>query len=180
LTTQAWRASVGFAVMPGGVFMGAGRSHHYSVAVTWTGNGGPGTASYKSYGRDHRIEAGSKPVIAGSSDPAFRGDAAKWNPEDLLVASLSACHKLWYLHLCATGGVVVVAYADHAEGVMVEDDEKGGFFTQVVLRPHVTIAPGSDPARARDLHHDAHAKCFIANSVNFPVACEPVIESAPA
>jgi organic hydroperoxide reductase OsmC/OhrA len=114
-------------------------------------------------------------VIPGSSDPAFRGDAARWNPEELLVAALSACHKLSYLHLCAVAGVVVVAYVDQAEGVMEETADGAGSFQQVILRPKVTVAAGSDMVKARELHDAAHAKCFIARSVNFPVQHEPEI-----
>ncbi len=152
----------------------SGRHHEYSATVTWIGNRGTGTSGYRDYSRDHVIAAGSKPDIPGSADPAFRGDAERWNPEDLLVASVSACHKLWYLHLCAVSGVVVTAYEDHAEGLMVTEEDGSGRFTEVVLRPRVTISSG-DRERAASLHHDAHEKCFIANSVNFPVRCEPVI-----
>lgn len=157
----------------------AGKEHRYAVTVEWTGNRGEGTASYKSYERAHELRAEGKPAIPGSSDPAFRGDAARWNPEELLVASLSACHKLWYLHLCATAGVVVTDYVDAAEGVMAEEASGGGRFVRVVLRPRVTITTGSDPDRARALHHEAHALCFIANSVNFPVTHEPTVVVAP-
>lgn len=152
----------------------SGRHHEYSATVTWTGNRGTGTSGYRDYSRDHVIAAGAKPDIPGSADPAFRGDAERWNPEDLLVASVSACHKLWYLHLCAVNGVVVTAYEDHAEGQMVTEEDGSGRFTEVVLRPRVTISSG-DRERAASLHHDAHEKCFIANSVNFPVRCEPMI-----
>jgi organic hydroperoxide reductase OsmC/OhrA len=153
--------------------------HHYAVTVEWTGNTGTGTATYRGYERRHEISAGKqKPPIPGSSDPAFRGDASRWNPEELLVASLSACHKLWYLHLCAVGGVVVVAYVDHAEGEMEESADGGGRFVKVTLRPEVTVAPGSDLAKARELHAAAHAKCYIANSMNFPVEHEPTIRVA--
>ncbi|MDJ0609640.1 MAG: OsmC family protein, partial [Kiloniellales bacterium] len=114
--------------------------------------------------------------IEGSSDPAFLGDPARHNPEDLLVAALSACHMLWYLHLCAVKGVVVTAYRDAAEGTMLEEPRKGRF-TEVILRPEVTITAESDAERARQLHERAHAECFIANSVNFPVRCEPEIVS---
>ncbi len=153
----------------------AGREHRYTCAVTWTGNTGSGTTTYTGYSRDHTINAAGKPVIPGSSDPAFRGDAARYNPEDLLVASVSTCHMLWYLHMAAEAGVVVTAYRDEPVGVMVEDAVKGGHFTSVVLKPTVTIAPGSDPLAARDAHAAAHAKCYVANSLNFPVTCEPVI-----
>ncbi|MFC3165079.1 OsmC family protein [Ciceribacter thiooxidans] len=155
----------------------SGRHHEYSATVTWTGNRGTGTSGYRDYSRDHVIAAGAKPDIPGSADPAFRGDADRWNPEDLLVASVSACHKLWYLHLCAVNGVVVTAYEDHAEGQMVTEEDGSGRFTEVVLRPRVTISSG-DRERAASLHHDAHEKCFIANSVNFPVRCEPMIVTA--
>ncbi|MEE1926379.1 OsmC family protein [Pseudomonas sp. 148P] len=158
----------------------AENNHRYAVTVTWTGNQGTGTASYRGYSRDHLIEAGAKPAIAGSSDPAFRGDPARWNPEDLLVASLSACHKLWYLGLCAEAGIVVLAYEDQAEGEMVEEANGAGQFTSVVLRPKVTVATATDLDKARSLHHLAHQKCFIARSVNFPVSHEPQIVLADA
>ena len=150
--------------------------HRYEVTVEWTGDRGEGTLSYRAYDRSHVITAGAKPPIPGSSDPAFRGDPERWNPEDLLVASVSACHKLWYLHLCSEAGVAVRAYRDTAEGTMVESPE-GGRFTRIVLRPHVTIRAGDDAALAERLHHAAHAQCFLANSVNFPIGCEPVIEA---
>jgi organic hydroperoxide reductase OsmC/OhrA len=152
-----------------------GRRHSYNVTVTWTGNTGAGTSGYRDYARSHEISSAGKAIIAGSSDPAFHGDRSRWSPEDLLVASLSACHKLWYLHLCADAGVVVEAYTDEAVGVMEESVDGGGQFVEVVLRPRVKLALGSDEAKALALHHDAHAKCFIARSVNFPVKCEPVI-----
>ncbi len=150
------------------------KQHHYRVTVTWTGNRGQGTRTYTAYGRDHVIEAVGKPPIPGSSDPAFRGDPDRWNPEELLLASLSACHKLWYLHLCAVAGLNVVTYQDAAEATMSEDATGGGRFIQAILRPTITFAPGADLAQAEALHDDAHRHCFIANSVNFPVLCEPV------
>ena len=158
----------------------AGKQHTYACSVTWTGNTGSGTSRYNSYSRDYTIASSGKPELAGSSDPAFRGDPGRYNPEDLLVAALSSCHMLSYLHLAAVGGVVVTAYADAAGGVMTEDPKKGGAFTRVTLRPKVTIAAGSDAAKARELHHAAHELCFIANSVNFPVDCEPEIVVGPA
>ena len=154
----------------------SGKQHVYRVDVIWTGNRGVGTRGYRDYGRDHEIRAEAKPSIPGSSDPSFRGDAARWNPEELLLASVSACHKLWCLHLCSAAGVVVTGYEDQAEGVMVETADGGGHFASVTLRPRVRLAPGSDTARAGALHHDAHQKCFVANSVNFPIAVEPTFE----
>ncbi|MDG5494343.1 OsmC family protein [Niveispirillum sp. BGYR6] len=155
------------------------KQHHYAVNVTWTGNQGTGTSAYRAYSRDHLINAGDKPAIAGSSDPSFRGDPARWNPEELLLASLSACHKLWYLGLCAGAGIVVTDYQDAAEGWMVEHPGGEGQFTRVLLRPTVTLAKEADGEKARDLHHTAHEKCFIARSVNFPVEVEPVFVTAP-
>ena len=157
----------------------ADKQHHYDVRVTWTGNEGSGTSSYRGYSRAHSIEAAGKPAIAGSSAPSFRGDPARWNPEELLVASLSACHKLWYLGLCAGAGIVVSAYEDNAQGAMLEQADGAGQFTSVVLRPRVTLAAGSDLEKARALHHQAHEMCFIARSMNFPVSHEPelVIET---
>ncbi len=155
-----------------------GKTHRYTVAVTWTGNRGTGTSGYRDYGRDHEIAAAGKPPIAGSSDPAFRGDPARWNPEELLVASVSACHQLWYLHLASAAGLVVVAYEDRPVGTMVETADGGGHFSGITLHPTVTIAPGGDAAQAAALHHDAHALCFIANSVKFAVECTPEIKVA--
>ncbi len=153
------------------------REHSYTVTVQWTGNRGSGTSGYRAYGREHTISAGAKPVIPGSSDPAFLGEAARWNPEDLLVASVSACHELWYLHLCAEAGVTVLSYADHATGTMVEDG--AGRFTGIVLRPRAVLRAGSDVEPARRLHDAAHERCFIApRSLNFPVSCEPTFELA--
>ena len=156
----------------------APREHAYTVTVTWTGNNGSGTSAYRAYARRHEIKAVGKAAIPASSDLAFRGDASRYNPEELLVASLSSCHMLWYLHLCAVNGVVVVSYEDCAEGVMVEQPGGEGRFTEVVLAPEIVLAPGSDPSRAHALHAEAHAKCFVANSVNFPVRHEPVIRVA--
>jgi len=152
------------------------KTHAYAVTLQWIGNTGAGTSGYRTYRRDHQITAGeAKPAIPGSSDPVFRGDPARWNPEELLVAALSACHQLAYLHLCADAGIVVTAYTDRAEGVMQETPDGGGHFLSVTLHPRVTIAAGSDAAKALDLHHTAHEKCFIASSVNFPVTAEPEI-----
>jgi organic hydroperoxide reductase OsmC/OhrA len=152
------------------------KTHHYSVVVKWIGNTGTGTSSYRQYSRDHEIKAGDqKPRISGSSDPTFRGDPSRWNPEELLIASLSACHQLWYLHLCAVSGVIVLEYVDNAEGFMEETDDGSGHFQKVILRPQVTISKGSDEKKAAELHEEAHSKCFIANSVNFPVLHDPKI-----
>lgn len=150
------------------------RTHAYTVTTTWTGNRGTGTSSVRDYDRAHDLGFPGKPTIAGSSDPSFRGDPTRYNPEELLVASLAACHMLWFLSECARAKIVVTAYVDAAEGEMVEDADGGGRFRRVVLRPMVTLDPGADVAAARHAHHTAHERCFIANSVNFPVEVEPV------
>ncbi len=155
------------------------RAHAYSVGVVWTGDRGSGTSGYREYGRDHVVRVAGKPELAGSSDPTFRGDATRYNPEELLVASLSACHLLWYLHLASEAGIVVRGYEDAAEGTMEESADGGGRFTSVTLRPRVRIERG-DPKRALEIHEAAHAKCFIANSVNFPVRVEPEIAGPSA
>lgn len=149
------------------------KEHQYTVTVEWTGNEGTGTSHYRTFSRAHEIRVEGKPAISGSSDPAFRGDPQRWNPEDMLVASLSACHMLWYLHLAAVNGIVVTHYLDRAEGVMSEGGEGGGRFLSVTLKPEIAVKRGADLATAARLHHVAHEKCFIANSVNFPVAHEP-------
>jgi organic hydroperoxide reductase OsmC/OhrA len=151
------------------------KTHRYEVTVSWTGNRGEGTTSYRAYARDHEVTADGRPAIRGSSDPAFRGDPSRWNPEQLLVAALSQCHLLAYLHLCAVSGVVVVAYEDNPDGLMTETEDGGGRFTEVTLRPLVTVADGSMTDAALQLHGRAHELCFIASSVNFPVRHEPEI-----
>jgi organic hydroperoxide reductase OsmC/OhrA len=154
------------------------KQHHYETTVRWTGNKGTGTSAYRAYSRDHEISGPGKPVIPGSSDPAFHGDPSRYNPEELLVASLSTCHMLWYLHLCAVKKIVVLEYEDHAEGTMEETADGGGRFLEVTLKPQITVTKESNLENAKKLHHDAHAKCFIASSVNFPVGCEPVVRHA--
>ena len=152
----------------------SGKQHHYPVRMKWTGNTGEGTREYRGYERAHEYSVPGKPVIPGSSDPVFRGDKTRYNPEELLVMSLSSCQMLWFLHLASEAGVVVTAYEDDATGTMVETADSGGHFTEVVLRPRVTFAPGTDRSRRTALHARAHHLCFVANSVNFPVRCEPI------
>jgi organic hydroperoxide reductase OsmC/OhrA len=152
-------------------------THSYVTTVTWTGNRGPGTTGYRDYGREHVVAADGPGTLDGSSDPAFRGDATRWNPEQLLVAALSQCHLLSYLHLCAVNGVVVTAYTDRARGTM-STAGGGGRFTEVVLAPAVTVVSADMVDRALALHEDAHRNCFIAASVNFPVRHEPTVTAA--
>jgi organic hydroperoxide reductase OsmC/OhrA len=152
------------------------REHHFAARLVWTGAAQGPTRDYQSYSREYRIEVEGKPPLEGSSDAAFGGDAARLNPEDLLVMSLSACHMLSYLHLCASAGIEVVAYEDQASGMMAIKDRKMRF-TEVTLAPKVTIAVG-DLERARALHEEAHGLCFIASSVNFPVLNMPTVTRA--
>ena len=148
-------------------------THRFNAHLNWTGAADGPAVSYESYSRNYRIEIDGKPPLLGSSAPIYRGDSNLHNPEDLLVAALSACHMLWYLHLCTEAGIHVSAYSDDAEGTM---DRRGAeiAFTEVILRPEVTIIQGNKE-KALALHEDANRKCFIANSVNFPVRHEPVI-----
>ncbi len=155
--------------------------HSYSVDLTWTGAGDQGTSTYTSYGRNHELTSGDKLPLPGTSDPAFRGDPARWSPEDLMVGALAQCHMLWFLHLAAKTGVVVVGYDDAATGTMRIESAGHGQFTEVVLRPRVVarnhvLADGRpvDDALLGDLHHRASEHCFIARSVNFTVRHEPV------
>lgn len=147
--------------------------HHYAVSVEWTGDRGTGTSGYKAYGRDHVIRsAGKVHDLAGSADPSFFGDPERWNPEDLLLASLAQCHMLSYLYVASRDGIVVTGYTDDAVGTLEQTTDGGGHFTEVVLRPVVTISAG-DPAVALAAHAEASRLCFIASSVNFPVRHEP-------
>lgn len=148
--------------------------HNYNLTVKWTGNTGTGTSDYKTYERSHTVAVENKPDIFGSSDPAFRGDKTKHNPEELFLASLSSCHLLWYLHLCAEAGVIVTDYVDNAAGIMIETANGGGHFTEVTLNPIVTVAEESMIETANELHKKANELCFIANSVNFPVYHKPI------
>lgn len=146
------------------------KEHHYTIKTEWTGNLGSGTLDYRAYKRDHTISAaGKSAVIAGSSDPGFRGDPKRYNPEELFLSSLSACHMLWYLHLASVNGITVLEYLDHAEGAMAEDADGAGRFTSVTLQPHITIAQADKVELAKGLHHEAGKKCFIANSVNVAI-----------
>lgn len=145
------------------------KTHTYATDLHWSAEDGEGTKSYRSYRRDHAISVRGKPDIPASSDPAFRGDPARYNPEELLVASISSCHMLWYLHLCSVNGITVLDYRDRALGTMRETEDGSGQFTRVELHPEVVVASNGDRARALALHEEAHELCFIARSINFPV-----------
>ena len=152
------------------------KQHRYEVQLEWIGNEGEGTKTYKTHSRNHTIACDGKPQIHGSSDSSFRGDPSRYNPEELLVASLSSCHMLWYLHLCSVNQITVLDYRDSASGVMKENDDGSGEFVQVTLRPVVKVPKGGDQARALALHDEAHRLCFIARSVRFVVSTAAQIE----
>lgn len=153
--------------------------HHYALDLVWEGNRGTGTSGYRDYGRDVLLRAAGKPDLAGSADPTFRGDATRWNPEELLLAALAQCHLLSYLHSAVNHGIVVVAYDDSPVGTM-EQVGQGGRFTEVVLRPRVVITDAAQADLAREIHEEAGRNCFIAASVAFPVRHQPAIEIAPS
>jgi organic hydroperoxide reductase OsmC/OhrA len=150
------------------------REHTYILEVIWTGNQGQGTETYNGYLRNHQIIGLNKPPIHASSDPIFRGDGSKYNPEELFLGSISSCHMLWYLHICSQQGISVLSYQDFPEGKM-EENEKGGRFTAVNLNPVILISNKSEIIQAERLHEIAHKYCFIANSCNFPIRCNPKI-----
>lgn len=154
--------------------MGSSRNHTYQLNLKWVGNTGTGTSSYGGYSRNHDVTGDGKsaPVLL-SSDPKFRGDSNRYNPEELLVASLSSCHMLWFLHLCSDAGLVVIEYEDQPVGRMVENTDGSGEFTSVTLRPRVRLADPSREVELDSIHHRVHEMCFIARSVRFPVEVEP-------
>jgi organic hydroperoxide reductase OsmC/OhrA len=152
--------------------------HTYALDLEWQGNRGSGTSGYRDYARDVVLRAEGKPALEGSADPTFRGDASRWNPEELLVAALAQCHLLSYLHMAVTHGVVVTSYADSPVGTMAQEGI-GGHFTRVLLRPVVTVADESQVEVALRIHQEAGEACFIASSVNFPVEHEPTVHVGP-
>jgi len=151
--------------------------HTYHINLIWTGNRGSGTKTYRGYSRDHIISVNGKPDIPFSSDQTFRGNPERYNPEEMLLASISSCHMLWYLHLCAVNGVVVMEYTDNPTGKLIENADGSGRFEEVVLHPQMVVSEKFMVEKAKELHYDANKMCFIANSVNFPVNHFPVITS---
>ena len=149
--------------------------HRYTLTVTWTGNTGEGTSTYRGYKRTHKVEAEGPPELLGSADRTFHGDRERWNPEQLLLASLAQCHMLSYLHVCAGAGVVVTQYVDRPTGSMMTEADGSGRFTEVVLHPEIVVADKSMIEAAKEAHHRANELCFIANSVNFLVRHEPAV-----
>lgn len=154
------------------------KQHTYATSLVWTGNKGSGTMDYRSYDRSFTVSVAGKPEILGSSDSAFMGDTHRYNPEDLLLASISSCHMLWYLHLCANNNIVVLEYKDNATGEMAEEANGRGKFSAVTLLPNVTIANKEHIDLANSLHAEANKMCFIANSLNFPVTHKPTTKAS--
>ena len=153
------------------------KEHLYKLTTKWTGNKGRGTSDYRSYERDHLISADNKPDIFCSADTAFRGDKTKYNPEELLVAALSGCHMLWFLHLCADSGIIVTEYIDNPTGIMTETENGSGQFKEITLKPTVTITDTKMLDKLDGLHEKAHEFCFISNSANFPVRFETMAKT---
>lgn len=151
------------------------KTHNYQATIKWTGNKGTGTDNYKNYERDHTVSIENKVDILSSSDPAFRGDKTKHNPEDFFVSSLSSCHMLWYLHFCSVNNIVVVEYTDYVTGTMIEEADGKGRFIEVTLHPTIVVTSTEMVQKAKELHHKANEYCFIANSVNFPIKHSPTV-----
>ena len=153
-------------------------NERFEITTVWTGNTGSGTSSYAAYERSHEFRAEGREPLPGSAAPIYRGDSSRYNPEELLIASVSGCHMLWYLHLCAQSGVVVESYEDSAFGELAIHPAGSGEFTGITLRPRVTIRAGCDPQIAMRLHAEANGMCFIARSLKCDVSHEPTITVA--
>ncbi len=152
------------------------KEHHYETQLNWTGNKGFGTKDYRSYSRDFEVSAlGKNHIIEGSSDPSFRGDKSRYNPEDVFVSSISSCHMLWFLHLCSVNKITVLEYKDKAIGTMVEAKDGSGKFKEVILHPAIVVSQEVDPGLINQLHSKANKMCFIANSCNFPIHHKPTV-----
>jgi len=148
--------------------------NNYKIRVEWTVNKGNGTLNDKSYSRNHNISSEEKHnLIHDSSDPSFSGERTKYNPEELFISSISACHMLWYLHLCSINKIVVTEYIDNAKGFMEETENSNGKFTEVILNPTVKITDPSSINKANKLHTDANGISFIAKSCNFKIKHKP-------
>jgi organic hydroperoxide reductase OsmC/OhrA len=152
-------------------------THNYALKAVWHGNKGTGTSNLKAYDRSHTVSIKGKPDLHLTTDNPAAGDKSKLNPEDLLVTAIASCHMLSYLYVCALDGIVITSYEDNATGTMLEKQAGGGFFKEVTLNPAVTVANASMADKAIELHHKAHEICYIANSVNFEVKCNPVCHS---
>ena len=143
--------------------------HNYRAAIIWSGNQGSGTSNYKDFERSYHIQIENKATILGSSDPAFRGDRTKHNPEELLLAAVSSCHMLWYLHFCSENKIIVTDYIDNATAILEETERGNGKFIAIALHPTITITEKSMIEKATELHAKANEYCFVANSLNLIV-----------
>ncbi|ESY08880.1 OsmC family protein [Mesorhizobium sp. C386A] len=148
------------------------RNHDYTCRIGWTGNRGDGTRTYRGYDRTWDIATAGKPVINCSNDPLLGGNPALPNPEDLLLASVSGCHMLWYLHLASDARIVVHSYTDEPLGHGESEPTGAGRFLSVTLRPRIEVEAGVDLDKAEAIHHRIHEVCYIARSVNFPIVVE--------
>lgn len=153
----------------------AAKTHDYTVKIEWTGNRGTGTSAYRAYDRNWDLATPGKPLMHCSNDPLLGGNHEKHNPEDMLIAALSSCHMLWYLHLCSEAGVIVTSYQDNPIAVGEVEPSGKGRFLSATLKPRIEITAESDPVKAAQLHDEIHQVCFVARSVNFPVTYEPEI-----
>lgn len=150
------------------------QDHHYNITTEWTGKTAEGTKNVKKYNRTHTITNQGKPELILTTDNPHVGDKTKLNPEDLLVSSISSCHMLSYLYVCALEGIVITSYIDNANGIMTENVTGGGSFKEVTLNPVFSVADENMVEKAIELHHKAHEICYIANSVNFEIKCNPI------
>jgi organic hydroperoxide reductase OsmC/OhrA len=148
--------------------------HVYTAELIWHGDH---TRTYEAYTRGHSVQINGKPDLVVTADPAFRGDPTLHNPEDLLLASISSCHMLTYLALCARARIDVRSYRDQVSGTLRLTPDGGGHFIEVLLRPQVVVAHEDMLPRARHFHGEVHKYCFIARSVNFPIRCEAVVSA---
>jgi organic hydroperoxide reductase OsmC/OhrA len=148
------------------------RVHRYTASCEWQGSTGAG---YEAYGRTHDADAlPAEATLQLSSDPAFGGDPALVNPEQLLVLAAASCQLLSFLAVAARARIDVVDYQDNADGEMPEDDPPLRI-TRITLRPRITIRGDVDDARTRHLVEVAHRECFIANSLATEVIVEPEV-----
>lgn len=150
--------------------------HHYQAVCTWRGSTGAG---YQAYDRSHELRAPpAAQTLAMSSDPAFRGDPQRLNPEQLLVMAAASCQMLSFLAIAARARLDVVEYEDHAEGFMPEDDQPTRI-TRIVLKPHIMLRGTADEARVHRLVEQAHHACYIANSLKSTIEIAPEIVIRP-
>lgn len=148
------------------------KEHNFNIDLTWTPLKQKFT--YKDYSRQYIVRSIGKPDFVGTAAPEFMGSKYHYNPEEMLIMSLSACHMLSYLAYASNSKVEVLSYHDKAEGILHQED-KIFKFKEIILKPSMSISKDTNLERAQSLHDKAHGACFIANSINFPVIIEPLI-----